>query len=170
MWLLMDSTQFSPVLRLLGPQGDPPNQPLPFNLFFPPLALPLKVIKIQGWVQIGAPGILHLGVVVFQVSARDLGTEAEVEGTARSSQGGQGEVVTLIQGTRVLPMYPLGGMEATQAMAGDRGMAKSAAQVVAYNMLAGSPPVLSAMQGFAKVILVRAVGSGTRLVIWVKKY
>ena len=76
----------------------------------------------------------------------------------------------LNQSNWVLPMYPLVGMEASHAMAGDRGMAKPAAQVVAYNMLAGSEPVLSAMQGFAKVILMRAVGSGTRLVIWVKKY
>ena len=67
-------------------------------------------------------------------------------------------------------MYPLVGMEATQAIAGDRGMAKPAAQAVAYSMLAGSPSVPSAMQEFAKVILMRAVGSGTRLVIWVKKY
>ena len=104
------------------------------------------------------------------MSTRDLGTEAEVEGTARSSQGGQGEVVTLTQGTRVLPMYPLGGMEATQAKAGDRGMAWPAAQAVAYSMLALSPSVPFAMQGFAKVILMRAVGSGTRLVIWVNKY
>ena len=55
-------------------------------------------------------------------------------------------------------MYPLVGMEATQAMAEDRGMAKLAAQVVAYNMLAGSEPVLFAMQEFAKVIVMRAVG------------
>ena len=100
----------------------------------------------------------------------DLGTEAEVEGAVRPSQGGRGGVVTLNQGNRVLPMYPPVGMEATQAIAGDRGMAKPTAQVVAYNMLAGSEPVLFAMQGFAKVILMRAIGSGTRLVIWVKKY
>ena len=94
--------------------------------------------------------------MVFKVTARDLGTEAEV--------------VTLNQGTRVLLMYPLVGMEATQAIAWDRGTAKPAAQTVVYSMLAWSRPVPSAMQEFAKVILMRAVCSGTRLVIWVKKY
>ena len=90
-----------------------------------------------------------------------------VEGTARSSQGSQGGAVTLNQGNRVLLMHPLVGMEATQAMAGDRGMTGQDAKAVVYNMLAGSEPVPSAMQGFSKVILMRAIGSGTRLVIWV---
>ena len=77
-------------------------------------------------------------------------------------------MVTPTQGSQVLPKYPLVGMEATQAKTGDRGMEWPAAQAVAYSMLALSPSVPSAMQGFAKVILRRAVGSGTRLVILVK--
>ena len=118
----MDPPQLSLVLCLVGPQGNPPNQPLPFNLFYPPQALPLKVIKIQEWAQIGTPGILLPVVVVFQVAAGDLGTEAVVEGTARSSQGSQGVAATLNQGNRVLLMYPPVGMEAIQATAEDRGM------------------------------------------------
>ena len=65
------------------------------------------------------------------MAAGDLGTEAVVEGTARSSQGSQGGAATLNLGNQVLLMYPPVGMEATQAIAGDRGMAKLAAQVVA---------------------------------------
>ena len=49
-----------------------------------------------------------------------------MEGTTRPSQGGQGEAVTLNQGNRVLLMYDPVGMEATQAIAGDRGMTKLA--------------------------------------------
>ena len=55
------------------------------------------------------------------MAAGDLGTEAVVEGTARSSQGSQGGAVTLNLGNRVLLMYPPVGMEATQTIAEDRG-------------------------------------------------
>ena len=61
-------------------------------------------------------GLLPLVVVVVKVSTRETGTEAEVEGIV-TSLGGQGGVVTLNQGTLVLPMYPLVGMEATKETA-----------------------------------------------------
>ena len=67
--------------------------------------------------------MVHLGillpeaVVVIKVAARRTGTEAEeVEGTARSSPGGQGAVETLNQGNLVLLLMSLlVGMEATKA-------------------------------------------------------
>ena len=163
----MDPTQLSPVLRLLGPQGDPPNQPLPFNIFFSPLSLPLKVIKIQEWVQIGTLGILLPVVVVFKVTARDLGTEAVVEGTVRPFQGSQGGAVTLNQGNRVLLMYPLVGMEATQAIAGDRGMVQSIVLGAILHFQALSESVPSAMLLFDNLILMRAVGIVHSVSNWV---
>ena len=67
-------------------------------------------------------------------------------------------MATLNQGTRVLLMCPLVGMEATIAIAGVRGMAKPTAQGVVFNIEAGSEPVPSAMRLLAKVIVMRAVG------------
>ena len=156
MWLLMEPPLPSLVLGKVGPQGNPPNHPLLSNLFFLHQTLPTKVIKIREWAQIGTPGLLPPVVVVCHVAAREIGTEAVVEGTARPSQGGQGGVATLNQGTRVLLMYPLVGMEATQAIAGDRGMAKPTAQDVVFNMQAGSEPVHSAMRkcGYPKVKII----------------
>ena len=113
MWkrLLLDPPQHSLVLCLEGPQGVPPYQPLTLNLFYPPQTHPLKVIKIQEWAHLVIPGILlPEAVVVFKVAARETGTMAEVEGV--TSLGDQGGVATLNQGTLVLPMYPLVGMEA----------------------------------------------------------
>ena len=55
---------------------------------------------------------------MFKVATREKGTEAEVEGTVRPSLGG---VATLNQGTLVLLMYPLVGMEATKETTGGSG-------------------------------------------------
>ena len=155
MWLLMDPPLLSLVMGKVGPQGDPPNQPLISLLFFLHKTLPLQNQGVgANWYS----GLLPPVVVVCHVAARELDTEAVVEGTARPTQGGQGGVATLNQGTRVLLMCPLVGMEATPAIAGDRGMAKPTAQVVGLNMLAGSEPVPSAMQEFAEVIVMREVG------------
>ena len=121
MWkrLLLDPPQHSPVLCLEGTQWVPPYQPLILNLFCPPQTLPLKVIIIQEWAQLVIPGILlPEAVVVFKVAARETGTEAEVEGNARSSPGDQGGVETLNQCTLVPLMYPLVGMEATKVTTG----------------------------------------------------
>ena len=82
-----------------------------------------------------------------------------VVGTARSTQGLQGELLTPILGNRVLLKCPLVGMEATPAIAGDRGMAKPTAQGVVFNIEAGSEPAPSAMRKFAEVIVMRAVGT-----------
>ena len=79
-------------------------------------------------------------------------------GTARSTQGCQGEVLTPILGNWVLLKCPLVGMEASTAMAGDRGMAKPIALGVIVHFQAGSEPVPFAMLLFAKVIVMRAVG------------
>ena len=66
------------------------------------------------------PGILlPEAVVVFKVAARETGTMVEVEGV--TSLGDRGGVATLNQGTLVLPMYPLVGMEATKEITGDSG-------------------------------------------------
>ena len=107
-------------IKLEVQQWIPPNQLLVLNHFFPPLSLktnPLKVIL--EWAHLVISGLLPLVVVVFKVAARETGTEAEVEGV--TSLGGQGGVVTLNQGTLVLPMYPLVGMEATKETAGGSG-------------------------------------------------
>ena len=65
-------------------------------------------------------GLLPLvAVMVFKVAAREIGTMVEVEGV--TSLGDQGGVATLNQGTLVLPMYPLVGMEATKEIVGGSG-------------------------------------------------
>ena len=119
---MLDLPTYSLVLCLEVQQWVPPNQPLVHNHFFLPQTLktnPLKVIL--EWAHLVISGLLPLVVVVFKVATRETVTEAEVEGL--TSLGGQGGVVTLNQGTLALPMYPLVGMEATQAMTEDRGMA-----------------------------------------------
>ena len=98
------------VLSKEGPQGDPPNQPQISLLLFKHQTLPTKVIKIRERAQIGTPGHLPPVVVVCHEAARELGTEAVVVGTACSTQGGQGEVLTPILGNRVLLKCPLVGM------------------------------------------------------------
>ena len=113
---MLDPPQHSLVSCLEVQHREPPNQPLSLNLFFPPITHPLKVI--QEWAHLVQPGILlPEAVVVIKVAARGTGTEAEeVEGTARSSPGGQGAVETLNQGNLVLLLMSLlVGMEATKA-------------------------------------------------------
>ena len=110
------------VLSLVFQQGDPPNQPQLPPLLFNHQTLPTKVIKIKVQAQIGTSGLHPPEVVVCQEAARETGTEAVVVGTACPTQGRQGEVVTPIQGNRVLLMCPLVGMEAAVVMAGVRVM------------------------------------------------
>ena len=109
----------------------------------------------------GSPRLLYV---------RETDTDAVVVGTTRSTQGGQGEVATPILGNWVLLKCPLVGMEATLAIAGDRGMAKPIALGVIFHIQAGSEPVPFAMGMFAKVILMRAVGIVHSVSNWVKKY
>ena len=108
--------------------------------------------------------------MVCHEAARELGTEAVVVGTTRSTQGGQGEVVTPILGNRVLLMCPLVGMEAAVVMAGVRGMVQPIALGAIHHFQALSEPAPSAMLLFAKVILMRAVGIVHSVSNWVKKY
>ena len=128
------------------------------------------VFKIREWAQIGTPGHLPPVVVVCHVAARETGTEVAVVGTACSTQGSRGEVVTPILGNRVLLMCPRVGMEATFAITGVRGMVKLFALGVKFHFQLGSEPALSVMRMFAKVIVMRAVGIVHLVSKRVKKY
>ena len=154
MWLRLDHPVDNLVLPQVFQQWVPPNQSRVLNIFFP-----LQTFKtnppFQEWAQLVISGLLPLVIVlVFKVAARETGTMAEVEGV--TSLGGQGGVATLNQGTLVLPMYPLVGMEVTKALSGDHGTRLDVKTAVC-NMIAGSLGAVSAILMYSEVILIRAV-------------
>ena len=154
MWLLPDNPVDNLVLPQVLHQWDPPNQSRFLNLFFPPLTLQTNP-PFQEWAQLVISGLLPLVVVVvFKVAARETGTMAEVEDV--TSRGGQGGVATLNQGTLVLPMYPLVGMEVTKVLPGDQGTRLDVKTAVC-NTIVGSLGAIPAILRYSEVILMMAV-------------
>ena len=92
--------------------------------------------------------------MIFKVAAKDTGTMVEVEGV--TSLGDQGGVATLNQGTLVLPMHPLVGMDVTKVLPGDHGTRLDVKTAVC-NTIAGSLGAVPAILRYSEVILMRAI-------------